>query len=113
LSAACLGLCSGGSGWRETDSQASLPRCCASPDRWTHHPLPPTPPPPHTNTAQGLDPLKIIENEDEEAFLSYRNKELNNGRLAMIAAAGITVQEKFITGGAWSGVSKSSQSAER
>ena len=73
----------------------------------------------------GLDPLKIIENEDEEAFLSYRNKvrppshlpslplcastlsgslshpslppslllqELNNGRLAMIAAAGITVQ---------------------
>jgi len=29
----------------------------------------------------------------------YRNKELNNGRLAMIAAAGITVQEKFVTGG--------------
>jgi light-harvesting complex I chlorophyll a/b binding protein 1 len=47
----------------------------------------------------GLDPLKIIENDDEEAFLDYRNKELNNGRLAMIAAAGITVQEKFITGG--------------
>jgi len=22
----------------------------------------------------GLDPLKIIENDDEEAFLSYRNK---------------------------------------
>ncbi|TFJ87946.1 hypothetical protein NSK_001292 [Nannochloropsis salina CCMP1776] len=47
----------------------------------------------------GLDPLKIIENDDEEAFLSYRNKELNNGRLAMIAAAGITVQEKFVTNG--------------
>lgn len=47
----------------------------------------------------GLDPLKIIENEDEEAFLSYRNKELNNGRLAMIAAAGITIQEKFVTNG--------------
>lgn len=47
----------------------------------------------------GLDPLKIIANEDEEAFLDYRNKELNNGRLAMIAAAGITIQEKFVTGG--------------
>ena len=34
-----------------------------------------------------------------EKFIDYRNKELNNGRLAMIAAAGLTVQEKFITGG--------------
>lgn len=45
----------------------------------------------------GFDPLNL--KEDEEAFLEMRTKELNNGRLAMIAAAGITIQEKFVTGG--------------
>jgi len=47
----------------------------------------------------GADPLGIIKNDDVDKFIEYRNKELNNGRLAMIAAAGITVQEKFVTGG--------------
>jgi hypothetical protein len=45
----------------------------------------------------GFDPLGL--KDDEEKFLTMRTKELNNGRLAMIAAAGITVQEKFITNG--------------
>ena len=45
----------------------------------------------------GFDPLGL--KDDEEKFLTMRTKELNNGRLAMIAAAGITVQEKFITQG--------------
>jgi len=46
----------------------------------------------------GFDPLGL--KDDEEKFLTMRTKELNNGRLAMIAAAGITVQERFITQGA-------------
>lgn len=45
----------------------------------------------------GFDPLNL--KDDEEKFLDMRTKELNNGRLAMIAAVGINVQEKFITGG--------------
>lgn len=45
----------------------------------------------------GFDPFNLL--EDEEAWLTMRTKELNNGRLAMIAAAGITIQEKFVTGG--------------
>jgi len=46
----------------------------------------------------GFDPLNL--KKDEERFLDMRTKELNNGRLAMIAAVGVIVQEKFITGGA-------------
>lgn len=46
----------------------------------------------------GFDPLGL--KDDEEKFLTMRTRELNNGRLAMIAAAGITVQERFVTMGA-------------
>merc|ERR1711990_1135899 len=44
----------------------------------------------------GFDPLGMAPKNDAE-MLAMRNKELNNGRLAMIALAGITVQE-VITG---------------
>ena len=35
--------------------------------------------------------------KDEAGILSMKNKELNNGRLAMIGVAGMTVQE-LVTG---------------
>jgi len=44
----------------------------------------------------GFDPLGMKPKE-EAAFLSMQNKELNNGRLAMIAIAGMTAQE-LVTG---------------
>jgi hypothetical protein len=44
----------------------------------------------------GFDPLGL-KPKDEEAFLEMQNKELNNGRLAMIAAAGMIAQE-LVTG---------------
>jgi hypothetical protein len=40
----------------------------------------------------GFDPLGLKPNDAEE-FLELQNKELNNGRLAMIAAAGMIAQE--------------------
>jgi len=40
----------------------------------------------------GFDPLGL-KPADEEAFLEMQNKELNNGRLAMIAIAGFVAQE--------------------
>lgn len=39
----------------------------------------------------GFDPLGIVGKEEE--FTAYRQKELNNGRLAMIAIIGEWVQE--------------------
>jgi len=48
----------------------------------------------------GFDPLGLKPN-DPEAFRSMQNKELSNGRLAMLAAAGIVAQEVH-TGQAWS-----------
>lgn len=40
----------------------------------------------------GFDPLGL-KPEDAAAFLDMQNKEINNGRLAMIAIAGIVAQE--------------------
>ena len=40
----------------------------------------------------GFDPLNVMP-KDEAGFLAMQNKELRNGRLAMIAIAGMTVQE--------------------
>jgi len=40
----------------------------------------------------GFDPLNLRP-KDEAGFLSMQNKELNNGRLAMLAVAGIVAQE--------------------
>ena len=40
----------------------------------------------------GFDPLGM-KPKDEAGLLAMQNKELNNGRLAMIGAAGIVVQE--------------------
>ena len=39
-----------------------------------------------------IDPLGLKPSDPTE-FLAMQNKELNNGRLAMIAIAGMTVQE--------------------
>jgi len=44
----------------------------------------------------GFDPLGL-KPTDEAEFLKMQNKELNNGRLAMIAVAGMTAQE-LVTG---------------
>ena len=44
----------------------------------------------------GFDPLGL-KPKDEAGFLAMQNKELNNGRLAMIAIAGMTAQE-LVTG---------------
>jgi len=44
----------------------------------------------------GFDPLGL-KPKDEASFLAMQNKELNNGRLAMLAIAGMTTQE-LITG---------------
>ena len=44
----------------------------------------------------GFDPMGM-KPKDEAGFLAMQNKELNNGRLAMIACAGIVVQE-LVTG---------------
>ena len=44
----------------------------------------------------GFDPLNLKPKEPA-ALLAMQNKELNNGRLAMIACAGIVVQE-LVTG---------------
>lgn len=41
----------------------------------------------------GFDPLGLAAKMDEEEFLEKQNKELNNGRLAMIGWAGIVSQE--------------------
>jgi hypothetical protein len=43
-------------------------------------------------TQIGFDPLGLMP-EDEEAFNEMATKELQNGRLAMIAAAGFLAQE--------------------
>lgn len=43
------------------------------------------------------DPFTICPDNDD-GFLKMRTKELNNGRMAMLAVAGIIVQEKFVTG---------------
>lgn len=40
----------------------------------------------------GFDPLGL-KPEDEEALVTMKTKELNNGRLAMIGIAGMLVQE--------------------
>merc|ERR1719201_85619 len=40
----------------------------------------------------GFDPLNMLP-KDEEAAKTMQTKELNNGRLAMLAVAGMTVQE--------------------
>lgn len=44
----------------------------------------------------GFDPLGL-KPKDEAGLLAMQNKELNNGRLAMIAIAGMTAQE-LVTG---------------
>jgi len=44
-----------------------------------------------------FDPLGLCP-EESDIFLDLRTRELNNGRLAMIAAIGMLVQEKFVTG---------------
>jgi len=44
----------------------------------------------------GFDPLNL-KPKDEAGLLAMQNKELNNGRLAMIAIAGMTAQE-LVTG---------------
>merc|ERR1712187_482898 len=41
----------------------------------------------------GFDPLGLKPNKDEE-FLELQNKELSNGRLAMLAVAGAIAQEQ-------------------
>lgn len=46
----------------------------------------------YVNGDLGFDPLNL-KPEDPAAFLDLQNKELNNGRLAMIAAAGFLAQE--------------------
>ena len=52
--------------------------------------------PEYTPGDLGFDPLGMAPKGEAE-MLSMRNKELNNGRLAMIAIAGICAQE-VITG---------------
>lgn len=44
-----------------------------------------------------FDPLGLCP-EESKIFLDLRTRELNNGRLAMIAALGMLIQEKFVTG---------------
>ena len=41
----------------------------------------------------GFDPAGVAPKLDEKGYLDMQNKELNNGRLAMIAIAGMVVQE--------------------
>ena len=48
--------------------------------------------PEYTPGDLGFDPLGVAP-KDEAGMLSMKNKELNNGRLAMIALAGICAQE--------------------
>ena len=48
--------------------------------------------PEYTPGDLGFDPLGMAP-KDEAGMLSMKNKELNNGRLAMIALAGICAQE--------------------
>ena len=59
---------------------------------WPHlltqlHPPEPHRYPPARTTTQGLKPT------DPSELLKMQNKELNNGRLAMIAVAGMTAEE--------------------
>merc|ERR1712153_156637 len=53
--------------------------------------------PEYTPGDLGFDPLDMIKGKSEVEMLSMKNKELNNGRLAMIAIAGICAQE-VVTG---------------
>jgi light-harvesting complex I chlorophyll a/b binding protein 1 len=41
----------------------------------------------------GFDPLNFLAEKTPEEVLALKNKELNNGRLAMIAVAGFVAQE--------------------
>ena len=41
----------------------------------------------------GFDPLGLLNGKDEDEVFELKTKELNNGRLAMIAIAGFVVQE--------------------
>jgi len=45
----------------------------------------------------GFDPMKVSAKLDEKSFLAMQNKELNNGRLAMVGVAGMSAQE-LVTG---------------
>lgn len=49
------------------------------------------------------DPFSLCPDSDD-GFLKMRTKELNNGRMAMIAVVGIIVQEKLTGNAIFSGL---------